>query len=484
MFNSIRARLTAWYAFALACVLATFACTTYFLVQKSFTRRSDASIVEQADSFLKTVDAELGDPSEKNDFDESIRSAISEHRFRETLFVIFDSAGSVVGNSNSGEEHPDSDELKRLSSAVSREAGTFNSEHFGHSGFRTYSRRFDANGRAFTLLVLQSTHTQHEFLETLAGSFAFVIPAAVLLASLGGYFLARRNLRPVATMAEQARLITADNLHQRLDIANPGDELGKLATSFNELLDRLDRAFEQQRRFIADASHELRTPVAILFGESDVALSQASRSAGEYRESLEVLRTEAGRLKFIIEDLFTLARVDAGHYRLTRTAFDLEELVAECTRSLRSLAVERGISLRAELTGHEMPVQADLALIRRMLLNVIDNALKYTPSGGDVCVRCAVEDKTYCVAVEDSGVGISPELHDKIFERFFRVDPARSRLEASGGAGLGLAIARIIANAHGGEVRLIRSDENGSVFAISLPESSTAALIPHLSSHR
>jgi heavy metal sensor kinase len=318
----------------------------------------------------------------------------------------------------------------------------------------------------------------------LAGTFAIVIPAAVLLASLAGYFLARRKLRPVADMAQQASFITADNLHQRLDIQNSGDELGKLARSFNELLDRLDRSFEQQRRFIADASHELRTPVAILFGESDVALSQPSRTADDYRESLEILRTEAARLKFIIEDLFTLARVDAGHYRLAKTNFDLEELVAECVQNMRSLATKRNVTLRSDLTTTEMAIDADEQLLRRMLLNIIDNALKFTPSGGTVSVSCAQSEEGYSISVEDSGPGVAADLQEKIFERFFRADPARSRAENNGGAGLGLSISRLIATAHGGELRLTRSDHTGSLFSVWLPKSPKASLIPHLASHR
>jgi two-component system, OmpR family, sensor kinase len=488
VFNSIRARLTVWYALVLSCVLIAFACTAYLLVQRNFARRSDASIVEQADSFLRTVHAELNDPAEGGNLKESIESAISEHRFRDTLFVVLDSAGNVVGNSNADQEHPNAEEMQTLSrfrGDETRVDSSFQTIRLGRRSFRVYLHRFPANGTAFTLAVLQSTHPQDEFLETLAGTFAVVIPAAVLLASLAGYFLARRNLRPVAAMAQQASLISADNLHKRLEIHNSADELGQLAGSFNELLDRLDRAFEQQRRFIADASHELRTPVAILFGESDVALSQPSRAADDYRESLEILRTEAARLRFIIEDLFTLARVDAGQYRLTKTNFDLEELVAECVQNMRSLAAKRGVTMRSNLSAREMSIDADGPLLRRMLLNIIDNALKYTPAGGTVSVACQQNDDGYTVSVEDSGPGVSSDLHEKIFERFFRVDPARSRAEGNnGGAGLGLSISRLIATAHGGELRLTRSDETGSLFTVWLPKSMEASLIPHLSAHR
>ena len=214
-------------------------------------------------------------------------------------------------------------------------------------------------------------------------------------------------------------------MHQRLRVANAQDELGHLAQSFNKLLDRLDQSFEQQRRFMADASHELRTPVAILCGEADVALSQPSRSPEDYRVSLDILRAEkAKRLKHIVDDLFTLARADAGQYPLTLTDFYLDELVTECSRSMRTLAAAKQITLCCD-TSEEMPIRADEGLLRRMIVNLLDNAIKYTPPGGNVSVTWDVQDSQYRITVSDTGQGIPSELQSRIFERFFRVDKAR-----------------------------------------------------------
>jgi signal transduction histidine kinase len=268
-------------------------------------------------------------------------------------------------------------------------------------------------------------------------------------------------------------------LNERLPVQNARDELGYLASTFNSLLERLERSFEQQRRFMADASHELRSPVSIIRGEAEVALSQP-RQPGEYRESLAIALDEARRLSQIVDDLFTLARADAGEYPLRPRDFYLEELASDCVRASRSIAAARGITLSYEPDG-EMPIHADEALVRRLAMNLLDNAIKYTPEGGKVNVTCQRAGGEYSLTVRDSGPGIPAEAGEKIFERFFRLDPARTHsgrdnsgapetaASATAGAGLGLAIARWIAEAHHGRLTLVQSDASGSTFAAFLP---------------
>ncbi|MGB7470816.1 MAG: ATP-binding protein, partial [Candidatus Acidiferrum sp.] len=257
-------------------------------------------------------------------------------------------------------------------------------------------------------------------------------------------------------------------------VLHPNDELGRLATTFNDLLDRLDQSFERQRRFIADASHELRTPLAILRGEAEVALSQPGRKAEDYHESLAILHEETSRLIKIVEDLFTLTRADSGQYLLSPEDVYLEELVADCAHSARTLAREKNIELSVDAAS-ECLVRGDTALLRRMILNVMDNAIKYTPAGGRVEISCRAATNGFEVHVADTGPGIPPELHARIFERFFRADPARSRSAREGGAGLGLSIALWIAQAHHGRLELVRSDAAGSHFAMYLPATSPAS---------
>jgi heavy metal sensor kinase len=269
-------------------------------------------------------------------------------------------------------------------------------------------------------------------------------------------------------MGEHARRIGATNLHDRLPVLNANDELGQLATTFNDLLNRLDESFERQRRFVADASHELRTPLAILRGEAEVAMSQQGRKAEDYLESLGILHDETSRLIKIVEDLFTLTRADSGQYPLSPENVYLEELVADCAHSARTLAREKNIELSVDASS-ECLVHGDQALLRRMILNLVDNAIKYTADGGRVDIACRVAAAGFELHVTDTGPGIPPELHSRIFERFFRADPARSRSGREGGAGLGLSIALWIAEAHQGRLELVRSDATGSHFAVYLP---------------
>lgn len=474
MLNSVRIRLTLWYTAVLACVLAALALATYFVVRNSLRHRTDSALAELADSFLTTVHAELRNAGEGDSIGEAARAAISEHRFRDTVFVVLDGRRNVVASSEGASYLGDAPrQVASGSSAYSpAEPSSFRTLYLRREDYRVYLEPFSVLNGNYMLVVFQSLHRQNELLETLSGTFIFVIPLAVLLASAGGYFLARRSLSPVVAMSTQAGRIGAENLHERLAITNAADELGHLAASFNQLLDRLDHSFEQQRRFVADASHELRTPVAILYGEADVALSQSARSPSEYRESLSILRAEAKRLKHIVEDLFTLARADAGQHPLTLTDFYLDEVVAECARNFRALASARQITLLCDAPG-ELPVRADEGLISRLVMNLLDNAVKYTPRGGAVKVACERQNGHYLISIQDTGQGIPRELQPKIFERFFRGDKVRSRTETDGGgAGLGLAISSWIAQAHGGRIELSRSGPEGSTFTVVLPVAS------------
>jgi two-component system OmpR family sensor kinase len=482
MFDTLRARLTLWYSVVLALLLLVFSLTSYLLFARAENRRADADLAELAKSFLVTFQDELKDPDEPGGLQDAARQAMLEHRVRGDTLLVADSAGKIVANSadvlpSSGPANSiaaravASSSFQQFVEAALQSDRTYQNIAAEKGGLRAYAVRFTANGQTWSLVILRSLYTQHEMLEEIRVAFSWLIPLGVLLASVGGYFLARRSLAPVAAMGTQAERIGAVNLHDRLAVRNPNDELGRLAQTFNDLLDRLDQSFERQRRFISDASHELRTPVSILRGEAEVALSQLSRSPEEYRESLSVLHEEAQRLARIVEDLFTLTRADAGEYRLAQSDFYLDELVADCVRATRALAQAKSITLVA-VTPEEMPVYADEDLLRRMILNLLDNAIKYTPAGGNVSVTCGSVPDGYELSVTDSGPGIPADMQSRIFERFFRADRVRARSGIDGGAGLGLSIARWIAEAHRGRIELAHSDATGSKFAVRLPVSS------------
>ena len=320
MLDSVRVRLTLWYSVVLAAVLISVAVLTYFLYWHNISQRTDSDIKQLSAAFVTTFNAELAYETGPSAAKDAAREAMLEHRYRNTFFVLMDDNHTVQQSSLDlpTAEHRNSTLTREFLSsppfgsfAASKDSG-LHTIRGGKDGYRGLVLPLSAGGHAYTLVVLQSLHLQTEMLENIRDTFFWAIPIALVLASVGGYFLARKNLAPIAAMASQAREMGAANLNRRLPIVNERDELGQLAHTFNELLARLEASFEQQRRFMADASHELRTPVAILRGETEVTLAKAERSPEEYRETLSVLREESRRLAKIIDDLFTLARARCG----------------------------------------------------------------------------------------------------------------------------------------------------------------------------
>ena len=472
MFESVRVRLTLWYTGVLALALAALATAAYLVLRQTFVQHTDSSLAELSDAFLVTFDAELNDQilrHSESDFPHAAaKEAITEFRFRDHLLAVLDAEANLTAFSDVSWLFPDASVAKKLIAAAATPGQPYKTLRDGREHIRSFVRRFPVGRQEYTLVILQSLRSQEEELRELGRTFLFGIPLVVLLASAGGYFLARKSLAPVVAMSTHAGRIGAANLHERLPVLNESDELGHLARAFNDLLDRLDKSFERQRRFMADASHELRTPVAILRGEAEVALGPSVRSPEEYRESLEILREEAQRLSHIVEDLFTLARADAGQLPLTRREFYLDEMLADCARAARSLALGKHIQLACEV-DEELLICADETLLRRMTMNLLDNAIKYTPEGGRVTIECQGRGGNYILSVSDTGPGIPAEARPRVFERFYRVDKARSRAENDGGAGLGLSIAHWIAEAHHGRLELVRSDSGGSTFTAHLP---------------
>jgi heavy metal sensor kinase len=301
-------------------------------------------------------------------------------------------------------------------------------------------------------------------LQSLRRTLAVALPLLILLAGAGGYVLTRRGLAPLGAMAEQAGHITSQNLSARLEIGNAAEELTLLSASFNELLSRLDQSFETMRRFVQDASHELRTPLAVIRGEADVALSR-ERPAAEYRESLATIQQEAQRLSRLVDDLLNLARADAGRVQLRIEELYLNDLLAECCRSVQPLAAGRQIELECRCAG-DVPFRGDEGLLRRMVINLLDNAVRYTPPGGKVEAVLESQGPDVRIRIADTGVGIAPEASQRVFERFYRADPSRSREQD--GFGLGLSIVKWIAESHHGQVELTSHPGSGSTFTVHL----------------
>jgi len=307
--------------------------------------------------------------------------------------------------------------------------------------------------------------TRARFLLVMAGLF----PVGLVLAGLGGWVLARRALRPVDRMVEAAQRISAERLAERVEETGAGDELDRLAQTLNRMLSRLDAAFQQVRRFSADASHELQTPLTALRGELEVAL-RSSRTPEEYQETLKSALEEIERIARLVEGLLILARAESGALRMDRRPVDLAELVEEVYWRLKVLADERSVDLRMD--GLEpVTVIGDRDRLRRLLVNLVDNAVKYTGPGGQVGLSLAREGDRVVMEVSDTGPGIPLEEQEQIFQPFFRSEAVLSER----GSGLGLSIARSIALAHGGELSVESTPGQGSTFRVGLPVEMHAA---------
>jgi heavy metal sensor kinase len=327
-------------------------------------------------------------------------------------------------------------------------------------------------GQSGVLVLARSVEELRETLLLVAVLLAIAVVALVLGAAGLGYWLAGRALSPVRVMAATARDISEQDLHRRIELAlPPGDELGELAATFNSMLGRLETAFDSLQRFTADAAHELRAPLALLRTQVEVTLRR-DRAPAEYRASHRAILVEVEQLSRTADHLLLLARADAGVLALHTELVDLPELLETILDRWRPLALDRDIRLESDLPL-EGDVRADPELVRRLLDNLLDNALRHTPAGGTVRLSAARDGQGWAIAVEDTGPGIPAELRPHLFERFARADPARGR--ETGGAGLGLSLAAAIAAAHGGRVT-VEGAPAGARFVVLLPAPPSGAL--------
>jgi heavy metal sensor kinase len=297
------------------------------------------------------------------------------------------------------------------------------------------------------------------------------LPLTVLVVALTGYLVAARALKPVDSMAQHAAKITADQLNERLNIENPNDELGQLGVAFNATLARLERSFDQLRRFTADASHELRTPLTAIQSVGEVSL-QMHGDVRYYRDTIGSMLEETNRLAGLVDSLLTMARADAGRTQLQMVEVNLFDLAHETVKFLEVLAEERHQTIQID-GSHSVIVAGDRTILRQAIVNILHNAVKHSPENGDVRVLVRETDGDAILEVQDNGPGIPLEHRKRIFERFYRVDKSRTR--AAGGAGLGLSIAEWAVAMHGGRIEVVCEPGPGSTFRIYLPKLNQAA---------
>lgn len=472
MLNSVRTRLTLWYTAVLALVLIVFSTGVYYLLADKLHKRLDAEVRTTVEGVARLLVYEL---EEGESEPQAVHSALNEHFFPNQAAAIFDERGNLLSEKALPDNHHAEMSADISSFTESIQFFTIPSRNDSQDdGARVAAKRLTAahNNKSYVIVVSQTLDSLAEELEILRGILFAAVPLALALAGLSGWFLARKSLSPVVAMSESARRISAENLDRRLPVFNSSDELGKLAATFNELLGRLQSSFTQQRQFMADASHELRTPLQVMRTAAEVTLEQPQRNESEYREALAIIDQQTARLARIVEDMFTLARADAGRRELRLRDFYLDELISETTRAAALLAEQKGITVECA-QKQEIRYRGDEDLLRQMILNLLDNAIKYTPSGGQVRLQLGQEGSKYVITVTDTGSGIPIEEQQRIFERFYRTDKARFRTEQNNkaigsGAGLGLSIARWIAEAHNGSLALLHSDQTGSTFVASL----------------
>ncbi|MBI3799044.1 MAG: HAMP domain-containing protein [Deltaproteobacteria bacterium] len=320
-------------------------------------------------------------------------------------------------------------------------------------------------GAAFFVQEGVSLEGEYAFLRNLRTALFFFLPGMLGLSILSGRLMARRVLQPIETITREAQTIEALDLTRRLPVVNPQDEIGQLVGVLNSLLFHLEGAFTQMRQFTADAAHELRTPLAVLRCGMEVMITRARR-VEEYQEALSTSIEEVSRLSRIVDNLFLLARADAGSQEFIRGLVDIRELVQDVYEQAELMAEAKGLGVSLHTNG-EIFVQGDYARLKQLVLNLVDNAVKYTSAGGAIHLAVEREKGWAKIVVEDTGIGIPPEALPHIFARFYRVDKARSL--DTGGGGLGLSICQWVAQAHGGTITVRSQVGAGSTFVVSLP---------------
>ncbi len=479
---TVRVRLTLWYSALLVLLVVAFAAASYAYLKRLELNRIDSTLHEQSEIVTQAM-LSFGSPHATVDSLDLPRvlGAIHDLRARGIRAWIFDEGGTLVISTaqvqegeGPGEERDvlgDTLSSSLLASIARRHAPVRSTVAAGVDGARISASPLPVALGNGMILVSYPLADLARLLARARAAAVLAILASLIVSLLAGYLLARNSMAPVSAMSGRAEVIGAANLHERIPVHNERDELGALAMTFNGLLDRVSTTLDQQRRFMADASHELRTPVAIMRGEADVVLRSDDRSPSDYREALVVVRDAADRLTHTVNDIFLLARVDAQQVPTTAAPLYLADLVTDACRAMRSIADRRDISIDC-VADVDAPYIGDEQLLQRLVTNLLDNAIKYSADGGVVSVRFGRAPAGFELAISNGGPGIPPDARAHVFERFFRASLARTGGVSNAGAsgsGLGLSIARWVANLHEGTLELTEATNTRTTFTLRLP---------------
>jgi heavy metal sensor kinase len=455
---SLRARLTAWYFVVVALSFLLFGVVALYDMDRSIVDVVDGALQERANAIRALMQRKLVSGS-RTELEDELREHSGLSSTNE-LMQVADGNGQWLYRSRSLVSHVVPLPTGKLPAATTG--------RFEGLLLRVRSERLTLQGQQFSIQVATPMHEFHEAVERFRSLLIVAVPFLLIFATSGGYFLSRRALAPVQRIIDAAETIGAQNLSSRLVVPETGDELQRLSETLNSMLMRIESAFQRVAQFTADASHELRTPLAILRTRTELALRRP-RSQSEYREVLQQLLRGLERGSDLVERLMLLARADSGDRILQCERLDLDVILSSVCDQGGTLAAARGLRFRTDLGTTPVTLMGDSDFLERLFLILIDNAIKYTPPEGEIVVSSHVDGASVVVAVRDSGMGIQPQDLPHLFERFYRVDKARSR--ESGGAGLGLAIGRWIARAHGGDIEVESTPGAGAIFRVRLPAS-------------
>ena len=454
---SIRARLTLWYFAVQAITFAALGIGIFFAVRGTVHAAIDEDLRQRLQGIRRFMDR-IGPTFSEEDLAYELREH-SGLRPGGDLLQVSDAQGNWIFRSASSRNY----DIPKPGGAP---AGLQYETHVVRGiPLRIVSANFGVPGNIYTVQLAAPLAQVSEVLQQLQWLLVLSIPAVLVLASLGGYWMSRRALAPVDAMTNTARSISEHSLSRRLAILKTGDELERLAETFNQMMDRLERAFKRMTQFTADASHELRTPTALIRTTAELSLRR-DRDNAEYREALVQILEEAERTGILIDDLMTLARMDSGAEAVGFSIVDIASILGEASMASQPLALSKQIELDREIPDSPILVNGDAHALRRLFLILIDNAVKYTPTGGRVFIGLNTNGNAAVAKVQDTGIGISQEDLPVIFERFYRADKARSR---ESGAGLGLSIARWIAEAHHAQILVESVVGQGSTFEVRFP---------------
>ncbi len=456
---SIGVRLTLWYLAIFAVAQVVFGAGMWFILRHNLYDIVDDGLesqVEDLKSFLETQkkDASL----------DKLREEVNETyaiQHSGDYLQIYTENGELIYRSAFLQSHP-------LALPAPEQAGPaiFRNRKVEGRPLRFLLQKVGVNGHVYTVGMGTRSDDAVETLSLFRSYLLMFAPLILVLAAGGGYWLSRRALSPVDALVGTARDIGGANLNSRLPKLETGDELQRLSDTLNEMLGRIETAFLRITEFTADASHELRTPVSLIRTEAELALRR-SRGEAEYKESLRHILLEAERTTALIEQLLSLARADSGRETLHVRPVDLRQTLRSVFEGWQQVATLRNLRFSATISDQESLVLGDEAALRRVADILLDNAFKYTPSPGKVQLSLEQKGESVVITVQDSGAGIAEQDQPKIFERFYRVDKARSREQ--GGAGLGLAIAQWIITQHRGSIEVESHAGEGSTFRVELP---------------